>query len=130
MIQVAIIPANAKGDSMFSFLAPLLEELRWMQDNLTQMTGIDGKQIQFNAHLLLATGDIPGAAVLCGHAGHQSIFGCRICIAEATSLISSAGKGKGRYFHDAGRKLKERRIEDYVEGDKVSLQCKTGHAVH
>ena len=44
MIQVAIIPSNAKGDSLFSYLAPLLEELKWMQDNLTHMTGIDQRR--------------------------------------------------------------------------------------
>ncbi|KAI9271586.1 hypothetical protein BDA99DRAFT_556814 [Phascolomyces articulosus] len=60
--------------------------------------GTDGKEIKATAHLLLASGDIPGIATLCNHTGHHSYYGCHTCNIRTDRLQSSTGVGSAQYF--------------------------------
>ncbi|KAG2209614.1 hypothetical protein INT45_013814, partial [Circinella minor] len=96
MIQVATLPADHTGN-LYTYLKPLLNELRILQDTGMKVACDDG-EFSLKVHLMLASGDIIGVQELIHHKGHSSDYGCRQCRILSTSLISSAGKGHARYY--------------------------------
>lgn len=90
------------------------------------VTGTDGVCIRAKAHLVLASGDIPGVAALCHHKGHNSKFGCRICLIEGVRLQSPGGTmaGHAEYFPGANNSCTDMVVRSkraFQHGDIVSL---------
>ena len=75
MIQVAIIPTASRDGNLDSFLAPLVQEMKELETAGIDVLCDDGEEHHYKAHLIMATGDIPGCASLCHHNGHMSYFG-------------------------------------------------------
>ena len=120
MLQVAIIPADHTGN-LYSFLKPLLNKLRILQDAGMRVTCPSGI-FEFNVHLMLTSGDIIGVQEICHHAGHSALYGCRQCRITTISKISPAGRGNGRYYPgdmDNDAMPTPREIEEFTVGNKV-----------
>lgn len=122
MLQIAVLPLSTKKDNVFSLLEPLVQELRILQDTGISVTGTDGLSIKAKAHLLLATGDTPGAALLCNHEGHQSYNGCRVCTIRTARLPSPNGPGMGHYFPGDIEKDIERDVSHFTQKQGVSYK--------
>ncbi|KAG2216801.1 hypothetical protein INT45_013615 [Circinella minor] len=97
-LQVTILPCAAKYKNIFNLLQPLLDDLEDLQTIGMDVIGTDGKEIKATAHLLLASGDIPGIAALYNHTGHNSYYGCHTCNIRTDRLQSSTGVGSAQYF--------------------------------
>ena len=52
----------------------------------------DGVTRTITVHLVIASGDCPGIASVIHHGGHQSKFGCRICLIASERCESSVKK--------------------------------------
>ena len=120
MLQVAIIPGDHNGD-LFSFLTPLLNELRILEDGGLKIICKDGS-FNFKVHLLLASGDIIGVQELMHHKGHNSEYGCRQCRIQTIREISPAGKGYGHYYTGTINMSTARRDEELKDGAEVLNQ--------
>lgn len=121
MIQVAIIPADHTGN-LFSFLMPLVNELRTLEDGGMTVYCSNGS-FHVNVHLIIGSGDIIGVAELANHSGHGSRFGCRQCRIETIREISPKGAGHGHYYHGGPRTgmPAERTDDEFKIGNLVSL---------
>ena len=78
MIQVCIPPGPNKADDLYSFLDPVINELKDLCKN-GMVIRMDSGEIMLKAHLLFIGGDILAVAKLAGHAGHKHYHGCRFC---------------------------------------------------
>ena len=117
MLEVAIIPGPSKPKDIHSFLEPLMSEIRRLSTEGMTLR-IDGEDdIHLHAHLLLASGDVPGVADLIKHSGHNSQYGCRMCRIQSESLISPKGKGHGQYFAGDRDELDEERTKQDFLGE-------------
>ncbi|KAG2223481.1 hypothetical protein INT45_001229, partial [Circinella minor] len=116
MLQVAIIPGDHNGD-LFSFLTPLLNKLRILEDGGLKVICEDGL-FNFKVHLLLASGDIIGVQELIHHKGHNSDYGCRQCHIKTVREIGPAGKGYGRYYTWTNNMSTARKDDEFKNGDK------------
>ncbi|KAG2212136.1 hypothetical protein INT45_010986 [Circinella minor] len=76
MIQVCIPPGPNKASDLFSFLDPVLKELKDLCKN-GMVIRMDSGDVMLKAHLLFIGGDIPAMAKMAGHAGHTHYHGCR-----------------------------------------------------
>ena len=120
MIQVAVLPTSVKSDNIFSYLSPLIQELKDLEDNGITVSGTDGITVHARAHLLLASGDIPGISALCNHGGHQCAYGCRVCRIRAERLQSpsvstnSSRSGYAQYFPGSEYDDELRTKEDFM----------------
>lgn len=110
MIQVAIIPGPKKPVDLFSFLNPLLSEMKVLSEQGMEVVA-GGQTICAKVHLLFATGDIPAVSDLIFHKGHNSVHGCRFCTVKGVSK-----NGYGKYFQDVGE---SRSIDAFRFGDPV-----------
>ena len=117
MMQVAIIPADHTGN-IYSFLRPLLNELRILENGGMKVNCADGT-FDAKVHLLLASGDIIGVQELIHHSGCNSLYGCRQCRIKTVALTSPKGKGKGHYFTGAIAMSPPRTDDEFKEGNKV-----------
>ncbi|ORY90559.1 hypothetical protein BCR43DRAFT_509032 [Syncephalastrum racemosum] len=78
------------------------------------------EEIKLRAHLVLASGDIRGVADLINHVGHQSDYGCRICLIQTSDAISPQGKGRGRYYKgERTAVIPLRQAEAFIAGDTI-----------
>jgi hypothetical protein len=114
MLQLCVLPGPRRPEDIWNFLEPtLMRELRHLERHgiLVQR---GSSTYHAKAHLLAATGDLPGVAQLINHGGHMSRFGCRIC------LVEGVRPEYGMYFpgRDAAERL--RTIEELQQGDEVS----------
>lgn len=89
MIQIGLIPSYGEPKDLFSFLQPLMDDLKTLQNDGVFFKTLDGETIHFRAHLLFATDDIPAAAKLCGHIGHMAAYGCRICKIKGSRVAAT-----------------------------------------
>jgi hypothetical protein len=114
MLQLCVLPGPKRPVNIWNFLEPLLmKELRHLaQHGILVERG--PYTYHAKAHLLAATGDLPGVAQLTNHGGHMSRFGCRIC------LVEGVRPEHGMYF--TGRDVAERvrTTEELRQGDKVN----------
>lgn len=103
---------------MHSFLFPTYQELIKLEKNGMLVKFSSGEQKLLTASLVVAIGDIPACADLCGHIGHQAYFGCRICRTEAIRVKASMC-----YPFPQGGISTEliRKPEDFIQGDEVSF---------
>ena len=99
MLQVAVIPGSSKPKNIHSFLSPLMNEIEQLSmGGMILKVNDQADDIIIHAHILLASGDLPGASDLVKHTGHTSRYGSRTCRIESKSLISRHGRGHGQYF--------------------------------
>lgn len=121
MIQIAILPTSVKSSNADAFLPPLLAELHELETEGLHVKGEDGLIIHAKAHVVMASGDIPGAALLCHHDGHVSPFGCRICIMEGIRIKAPGpNAGFSKYYHGDLDDAIERDPETFQNGDALS----------
>ncbi|SAL95675.1 hypothetical protein, partial, partial [Absidia glauca] len=94
MLQVCVMPGpkSPKGAGFWSFLGPLMDELEVLATAGMAVTCDDGTTVQSKVHLLVATGDMPAVTALCGHSGHMSTYGCRLCPAVGVPGWNGYGK--------------------------------------
>ena len=125
MLQVTVIPGPAKPKDIHTFLSPLMNELKSLA-TAGMILKVDSEEnITLHAHLLLASGDIPGVADLIYHSGHGSEYICRTCRIRADSLISPKGHGYGRYFPGTDEPCEERINVDFEGKLNVNTKCDT-----
>ena len=98
MIQVCVLPGSRAPKDLFSFLRPLMDDLKQLQSTGIQVKADDNKTYNIRAHLLLSTGDIPAASKVMCHSGHMTKYGCRLCETKGASLQKAVGKRSGMYF--------------------------------
>ncbi|SAM02736.1 hypothetical protein [Absidia glauca] len=81
MIQLLVIPGpdSAKGEGFWSFMKPVLDDLRMLATTGISVECDNGQVIQSKAHMLMAIGDLPAVSSMAGHSGHNSYNGCHIC---------------------------------------------------
>ncbi|KAG2217956.1 hypothetical protein INT45_001390 [Circinella minor] len=114
MLQVPIALGPLKPKNIHSFLSPLMEELDQLsKDGMVLRVDDEPDDIMIHAHLLLASGDLPGVSDLVHHTGHTSHYGCRTCRIESFSLISPKGGGQGQYFPGTEEVVTERNDDDF-----------------
>ena len=132
MLYVSIIPATSKDGNLDSFLAPLIAEMLFLESTGLKVSCDDGHIRTLRAHLVIATGDVPGVAALCHHGSHMSKFGCQICIIPSTRLESTKSEqrreghengnaivGYERYYPGSITLDPERQLVDFKSGDVV-----------
>lgn len=118
-MQVAIIPADHTGN-IYSFLRPLMNELRVLEDAGMIVDCADGP-INVKVHCLLASGDIIGVQELIHHSGCMSLYGCRQCRITTVREISPAGRGYGRYYTGTSEMSTPRTDDEFKGDNNVSL---------
>lgn len=88
---ITVIPGPKKPKDLFSFLYPLVQELMVLEGEGMVIENSQGESQTYKVHLTSVVGDIPGIADMCGHSGHTSYSGCRICTIIGTY-------SRGMYF--------------------------------
>ncbi|KAG2226021.1 hypothetical protein INT45_002487 [Circinella minor] len=116
LLQVAIIPGDHTGN-LYTFLKPLLNELRILEDAGMKVSCPSGV-FTFHVYLMLTSGDIIGAQEICHHKGHNSTYGCRQCLIKTVPHTSPTGNGTGHYYTGKVAMPNPREIEEFSEGDK------------
>jgi len=91
LIQLVITHGVLKTTNIHSFLTPIYNELATLSQNGITVTIEGGVQLHANVHLLTFTGDTPAAAAIANHAGHMSLYGCRICKKEGIRPLNESG---------------------------------------
>jgi hypothetical protein len=117
ILITTIIPGPKKPYNMHSFLFPTYQELLRLEKKGMLVRFSNGEQITFTTTLAVVIGDIPACADLCGHMGHQSYYGCRMCGIKATRYKASMCYKPQQHENPADLM---REIEDFIQGDKVS----------
>ncbi|ORZ07085.1 hypothetical protein BCR42DRAFT_311861, partial [Absidia repens] len=119
MIQVCVMPGpvTPKDDGFWSFLEPLIEQIKTLATRGMDVHCSDGVIVHSKVRLMIATGDIVGLSVLCNHSGHMSKFGCRICLVEGISN----GSNRGMYFEPTATNLSMpwRSHDSFLTGDRM-----------
>ena len=105
MIFVSIIPATSKDGNLDLFLAPLIEKLLLLESAGFEVKCDDNQVRTIRAHLVIATGDVPGVAALCHHGSHMSTFGCQICLIPSTRLESSKSEQRREGQNDGNARI-------------------------
>ena len=124
MLQVAVIPGPSKPKDIHSFLSPLMNELEQLSTGgMILRVNDEADDIIIHAHILLASGDLPGVSDLINHTGHTSRYGCRTCRIKSKSLISPNGRGHGQYFPGSRDELDVQRTDE----DFLGLLPVTGY---
>jgi hypothetical protein len=117
MLQICILPGpnTAKKDGFWSFLAPLIDEIKVLASRGMDVRCDDGVTRHSKVRLMVVTGDVVGVSTLACHAGHTSKSGCRICLVKGVTGESK----RGMYFKpiDPNLSIPWRSHESFVTGD-------------
>ena len=97
-----------------SFLRPIREELKVLQEDGMRITTDDGV---FNSRvqLIFTGGDIPALGDLVGNS-HMSYYGCRICVVKGVR-----GDKGGIYFPTSDIAAQSRTPSSFRKGSEVSI---------
>ncbi|GET55729.1 transposase domain-containing protein [Rhizophagus irregularis DAOM 181602=DAOM 197198] len=84
-LMVTLIILRPKQPKDFnSFLYPLIQEMKSLQDGISCYDGNKEEQFTLRAHILAWTGDIPALSKVLCLTGHNSYSGCRFCNLRGT----------------------------------------------
>ncbi|CAG8642442.1 45451_t:CDS:10, partial [Gigaspora margarita] len=76
----SLVSSGPKAPKNFnSFLQPLVDELKQLQEGIQCVDGIIGKTFTLRAHVLSWSGDIPALAKVMYTTGYNSYKACRFC---------------------------------------------------
>lgn len=76
MLQLFLAPGPKSPKDLFSYMEPVLEELKILENEGIKVANSD---TVVNAHLLFVGGDIPATTKMAGLKGHTSAHGCKHC---------------------------------------------------
>jgi hypothetical protein len=80
ILLCGIIPGPASPKDIHSFLFPLVEELKELEEGVPNVDdGSTKSQFTLNAYLCFCSGDLPAIAKVMGISGHNSYDYCRFC---------------------------------------------------
>ncbi|KAG2217346.1 hypothetical protein INT45_010278 [Circinella minor] len=114
LLLLATIPGPGKPKMIDSFLRPIREELKVLQEDGMRITTDDGV---FNSRvqLIFTGGDIPALGDLVGNS-HMSYYGCRICVVKGVR-----GDKGGIYFPTSDIAAQSRTPSSFRKGSEVSI---------
>ncbi|GBB96183.1 hypothetical protein RclHR1_00270029 [Rhizophagus clarus] len=79
-----IIPGPKQPQDFNSFLYPLIQEMKMLQDGILCYDGNKKENFTLCAHILAWTGDLPALSKVLCLTGHNSYSGCRFCNLQRT----------------------------------------------
>jgi len=82
MILVGKVPGPREPDDLDSFLHPLIEELKQLEDGILTWNAHLKKEIILRAHLIVVTADMKAREKLMRHTGNGSSRYCTYCMAH------------------------------------------------
>ncbi|KAL1914108.1 uncharacterized protein VTP21DRAFT_1110, partial [Calcarisporiella thermophila] len=74
-----MIPGPKQPKNIDSFLVPLINELKELEDGVSCYDGYEKKSFILSAYTVFWSGDIPAITKLIGFTDHNSYHGCRFC---------------------------------------------------
>ncbi|GET50952.1 transposase domain-containing protein [Rhizophagus irregularis DAOM 181602=DAOM 197198] len=84
LMVTLIIPGPKQPQDFNSFLYPLIQEIKSLQDGISCYDGNKEEQFTLRAHILAWTGNIPALSKVLCLTGHNSYSGCRFCNLRGT----------------------------------------------
>ncbi|EXX72071.1 hypothetical protein RirG_072760 [Rhizophagus irregularis DAOM 197198w] len=75
----ALIPGPKAPKNFNSFLQPLIDELKQLQEGIQCIDGLTENTFTLHAHILSISGDIPALSKVMYTTGHNSYKACRFC---------------------------------------------------
>ncbi|GET59088.1 transposase domain-containing protein [Rhizophagus irregularis DAOM 181602=DAOM 197198] len=81
---VSIIERPKQPQDFNSFLYPLIQEMKLLQDGILCYDGNKKEYFTLRAHILAWTGDLPALSKILYLTGHNSYSGCRFCNLRGT----------------------------------------------
>ncbi|GBC17777.2 transposase domain-containing protein [Rhizophagus irregularis DAOM 181602=DAOM 197198] len=84
LMVTLIIPGPKQPQDFNSFLYPLIQEMKLLQDGILCYDGNKKEYFTLRAHILAWTGDLPALSKILYLTGHNSYSGCRFCNLRGT----------------------------------------------
>ncbi|GET57996.1 transposase domain-containing protein [Rhizophagus irregularis DAOM 181602=DAOM 197198] len=84
LMVTLIIPGPKQPQDFNSFLYPLIQEMKMLQDGILCYDGNKKEYFTLRAHILAWTGDLPALSKILYLTGHNSYSGCRFCNLRGT----------------------------------------------
>ncbi|CAG8854910.1 42574_t:CDS:2, partial [Gigaspora margarita] len=106
LLVVAIIPGPKQPKNFNTFMRPLINELKQLEEGILCWDAVTNENFTLHAHVIFWCGDIPAISKLMYITGHNSYMGCRFC--DIRGIISGEPNKNHVYYPlipPSGRKL-------------------------
>ncbi|CAG8845425.1 14992_t:CDS:2, partial [Gigaspora margarita] len=118
-LMISALILGPKAPKNFnSFLRPLVDKLKQLQEGIQCVDGVIGKTFTLRAHVLSWSGDIPALAKVMCTTGHNSYKACHFCIIYYLVDISAIE-------HSNGSSRKHEVQERGINGRSVLFELKS-----